>query len=416
MTAFVHRQYVTRADPPPGVGLGGRYVLDRILGAGGTADVYAGRDRLLARPVAVKWLRSDAEPAALERLGAEAALLAGLDHPGLVRFYDSGTEDGRPYLVMEQVGPASLRSVMAAGPMAPESVACIGRQVADALAYLHGRGLVHRDLTPGNVLVEGSRWHPARVWLADLGIARSHGAAHLTATGMTVGTPAFLSPEQVRGGTVTPASDVWSLGLVLLECLTGHREYEGPAAESAVARLTRPPVVPYDLPRPWATVLQAMLAPEADLRPAARELPALFAALAGPAAVGVEPRDAGDVIEGSTWRDRAAGVRWLHVEMALAMTAFVLLVLGLAIVRWDQAGFDSRGVGGASGHPVQVASTPASAGARTVKAQAVAQPLATRAQTAVDGTAGQPAARGHGKGKAHGHGKGQGHGPPDGDD
>jgi serine/threonine protein kinase len=169
---------------------------------------------------------------------------------------------------MEFVEGETLSDAMRSRPLAAERLAEIGAAVADALAHVHARGMVHRDVKPANVLLgkDGS------VKLTDFGIARLIDAAKVTSTGMMVGTASYLAPEQVAGEPVGPATDVYALGLVLLEALTGTREYDGPAIEAAMARLHRSPVMPATLPAGWPPVLAAMTAREVDARPSARDV------------------------------------------------------------------------------------------------------------------------------------------------
>lgn len=253
----------------PGSVIGDRYELGERIGRGGMADVFRANDRSLDRPVAVKVLRTfTADDADRARFSAEARTLARLNHPGLVMVLDAGTaEDDHPYLVMHLVEGPSLADRIGEGRLPHSAVAKIGRQVADALAYVHDNGVVHRDVKPGNVLLGAH----GRAWLADFGIARLlHDAARHTATGTMVGSPAYLSPEQLRGGDVGPAADVYSLGLVLLEALTGERAFPGSGVEAAMPRLHQQPALPDDLPSGWRELLGAMTA----LDPAARPGPA----------------------------------------------------------------------------------------------------------------------------------------------
>ena len=251
----------------PEARVGGRYRLEALVGRGGSAEVWGAEDEALGRRVAVKLVTATGGEDA-GRVGDEARLLARLSHPGLVPVYDAGTdESGRPWVVMELVRGETLADSVARGPLPPLRVAEIGRVLAEALAYVHGQGLVHRDVKPANVLLGDD----GRVRLTDFGIARLVDAASVTATGLTVGTASYLSPEQVTGSHVGPLSDVYSLGLVLLECLKGEREYPGSAVEVALARLSRPPAVPRRLPGGWPGLLEAMTARETDPRPTAAE-------------------------------------------------------------------------------------------------------------------------------------------------
>lgn len=245
--------------------LGGRYRLGGLVGRGGSAEVWQATDEALGRRVAVKLVTaSGGEDAA--RVGDEARLLAGLSHPGLVPVYDAGTDEaGRPYVVMELVEGETLADALRRGPLHLRDVAELGATLAEALGYVHAQGLVHRDVKPANVLLG----REGRVRLTDFGIARLVDAAKVTATGLTVGTASYLSPEQVTGEPVGPAADVYALGLLLLEAITGEREYPGTAVEVALARLHRPPVVP-PLPHGWGPLLTAMTASEPGRRPTAR--------------------------------------------------------------------------------------------------------------------------------------------------
>ena len=243
--------------------IGGRYRRERLLGRGGSAEVWCCTDEALDRQVALKLVTSSGGEDA-GRVGDEARLLARLSHPGLVPVYDAGTDDtGRPWVVMELVDGETLADPIRRGPMSSERVAEIGARLADALAYVHGEALIHRDVKPANVLLG----QDGRVRLTDFGIARLVDAAKVTATGLTVGTASYLSPEQVTAEPVGTAADVYSLGLVLLECLTGEREYPGSAVEVALARLSRPPRVPGGLPDGWPGLLTAMTDRDPARRP-----------------------------------------------------------------------------------------------------------------------------------------------------
>ncbi|KQQ41862.1 serine/threonine-protein kinase [Nocardioides sp. Leaf307] len=255
----------------------GRYRLGEVLGRGGMADVHRATDTVLAREVAVKLLRSTADQASdRARFTAEARTLAGLSHRGLVTVLDAGVDDEHPFLVMELVEGPTLGARLADGPLPAPEAARVGQQVADALSYAHGRGVVHRDVKPGNVLLAPD----GRVKLADFGIARLIGdTVRHTQTGTAVGTAAYLAPEQVRGEELDTSVDVWSLGLVLLEALTGERAYPGSPTESAMARLHRPPPVPADLPPGWSDLLRAMTAADPAARPSTAQVAARLGAL-----------------------------------------------------------------------------------------------------------------------------------------
>lgn len=246
--------------------LDGRYRLGDRLGGGAVAEVFRAVDERLARPVAVKLFRGDAAEE-LQRHEAEMRTLARLDHPSLVTVYDAGEEDGQPYLVMQLVEGDTLADELGRGPLGPERTARYGAALADALAYVHEQGFVHRDVKPANVLIAAD----GRVHLADFGIARLVDSAHVTRTGDVLGTPAYFAPEQVSGDAVGPAADVYALGLMLLECLTGRRPFEGTAMEVAMARLNRDPELPATVPAQWQDLLRAMTARAASGRITAKQ-------------------------------------------------------------------------------------------------------------------------------------------------
>jgi serine/threonine protein kinase len=282
--------------PDEPVVLADRYRLGEVIGRGGMAEVYRADDLKLARLVAVKLLLEGAgDENDRERFISEARTLAMLSHSGLVTVLDAGfgtstrqsavtgNENDRPFLVMELVDGSTLAQWMKDGPMRLDDLAPIAAQVADALAYVHDSGVVHRDVKPGNVLVG----HDGTVKLADFGIARLvEQRSHHTATGVAIGTAAYIAPEQVNGGTVEGAADVYALGLVLLEAITGRREYVGAPSEAALARLQRPPEIP-SLDPGWHELLTEMTALDPADRPSAAEVAVwMRATLSEPAPVG----------------------------------------------------------------------------------------------------------------------------------
>ncbi|WP_367138438.1 serine/threonine-protein kinase [Saccharothrix sp. HUAS TT1] len=246
--------------------LAGRYQLAGKIGAGGAAEVHRGWDVLLRRFVAVKLFRAG-DPADDERFDHEVRTLAALSHPGLLSVYDVGTCDGSSFVVMQLVEGTTLRDRLPSGTFTSAQVRALGHQLAETLAHVHGRQVVHRDVKPSNILLDGSD----TAYLADFGLARPIGSTRAAAAGQVVGTAAYLAPEQVRGDEVGPPADVYALGLVLLECLTGYREYQGNRVEAAVARLHRRPEVPRGLPLDLGRLLTAMTARSADRRPTAAQ-------------------------------------------------------------------------------------------------------------------------------------------------
>ncbi|MFJ5074051.1 serine/threonine-protein kinase [Streptomyces sp. NPDC088553] len=262
--------------------IAGRYRLDGLLGRGGAADVYEAVDLRLRRPVAVKVFRRR-DTRTEEHSDNEGRLLAQLQHPGLVTLFDSGRDEGRPFLVMELVRGTTLRRRLARSVLSVSETCRMGVALSSALAHVHGTGIVHRDVKPSNILLD--RTGAPR--LTDFGISRrfatadaptaapgdaASGAAAPATDGedILMGTACYMAPEQALGRTTGPRADVYSLGLVLLEALKGEREYGGPPLEAALARLHRPPEIPDGLPPELGKLLTAMTAHEASRRPDAR--------------------------------------------------------------------------------------------------------------------------------------------------
>lgn len=250
---------------------GGRYRVTGTLGHGGMASVYRAVDEQLGREVAVKVFRiGPVDHGERARAEAEIQTLAALRSPALVTLYDAALDDldGDSYLVMELVPGSDLATRLREGPLDRATTARVGAQVADGLAAVHAQGIVHRDVKPANVLLESDGSH---VKLADFGIALLRDAARVTGTGTVMGTAAYLAPEQVLAQGITGKADVYALGLVLLECLTGRQPFPGSAVESATARLTRSPEIDQHLPTAWRTLLHVMTAQDPADRPTAAE-------------------------------------------------------------------------------------------------------------------------------------------------
>lgn len=252
-----------------GAVLAGRYRLDRRVGSGGTSTVWRAHDLTLDRPVAVKaLLDGGVEEALAGRFEREASILARLDHPNVVPVLASGMDDGRPYLVMELIEGQPLSRVLGAGPLPLDDALALVADVAAGLAAAHRAGVVHRDVKPANIVC-GSDGSPR---LVDFGIARSSDLSTMTMPAAVLGTASYLAPEQARGETPTPATDVYALGCVLYACLTGRPPFEadGPLAvayrhvhDQPVAPGARRDGIP---PEVDAFVLRA-LAKEASARP-----------------------------------------------------------------------------------------------------------------------------------------------------
>ena len=269
------------ADALIGSLLDGRYRITALIGRGGMAAVYRASDEELPREVAVKLMEpGSTDPEELGRQRNEIEMLASLNHHALVTLLDAGAEQTpageRAFIVMELIDGPNLREVLAEG-LPPQQVGHIGADLAEALHYMHARDIVHRDIKPANILLTPSDL-PHRQFhakLADLGIAKLLNSNPLTSTGLIIGTADYLSPEQASGAIAGPASDVYSLGLVLLETLTGDKAFAGTTAETLGARLVSRPAIPDSLGAAWTSLLMGMTA----LDPAER-ISALDVALA----------------------------------------------------------------------------------------------------------------------------------------
>ncbi len=272
--------------------LDGRYQLGECVGQGGMARVYRAEDVMLGRTVAVKIMRTEAEqPSIPPRAHMEMSLLASLNHPSLVTLFDAKIVPGQPeYLVMELVQGPSLGTVLNDGPLDAAEVAGIGEELASALHVVHRAGIVHRDVKPSNVLLSDSSRPGRRYWakLADFGVAYLADSTRHTTPGTVIGTAAYLAPEQVRGEPAGPAADVYALGLLLLETITGSRAFpEASGIGRVMARLVDDPDVPAWLGPEWAALLHEMIARDPAARPTALDvahrLPALPTDLVRPA-------------------------------------------------------------------------------------------------------------------------------------
>ncbi|MGA7147983.1 MAG: serine/threonine-protein kinase [Microbacterium sp.] len=257
--------------------LDGRYQLLECVGQGAMAKVYRADDVMLGRTVAVKLMRAEADvltsPA---RARNEMTVLASLSHPSLVKLFDGSMVPGRAgYLVMEFVDGATLGEELRKGPLRPGDAQHLAGELASALHVVHEAGIVHRDVKPSNILLTptGIPARPHHAKLADFGIAYLLDSTHVTTPGTVIGTAAYLAPEQVRGEQVTGAADVYALGLVLLEALTGQRAFPHASGIGAVmARLADPPAIPDWVGPGWSRLLGDMTATDAADRPSAIEV------------------------------------------------------------------------------------------------------------------------------------------------
>ena len=300
-----------------GHGVGERYELGDVLGQGGAATVYRALDRQTGRHVAIKLYEIALFTGDRPQHQAELAALVRLHHPGLVRLYDTGFHNDCVFLVMQLVDGEPLSQRIARGPLPVATVVELGWQLASTLAYVHARGVIHRDVKPGNVLVDAND----RCFLADFGVSRLVDTTRCTVSGMTLGTPAFLAPEQVRGQRLGSAIDIYALGLVLLEALTGTKEYPGGAVESAVARLHRSPHIPPTLPARLRFLLRAMTVDDPVARPDAATVASRLTAL----------RDGDRTVETPSARPGPRRYRWSVGPLLLAGAAATMGVLTLSV-------------------------------------------------------------------------------------
>ncbi|MCS5734473.1 serine/threonine-protein kinase [Herbiconiux daphne] len=289
------------SSPNTGELLDGRYRLDSRVGVGGMGVVYRAHDETLGRTVAVKVFNDSAAGAA--RTASETRLLAALNHSSLVTLFDARVSGEPPdYLVMEYVEGPTLRDRIAEGAIDRHDVEVMTRDLAEALHVVHQAGIVHRDVKPSNVLLRRSHvpGEGFRAKLADFGIAHLIDSTRITSVGTVVGTAAYLSPEQVRGEEPAPAADVYALGLVVIEALTGTRAFAQTGAhEAALARLTSDPVIPGALGYPWKSLLTAMTTRDPAERPTALEVVLAIdrLRLTGAAERAAEPGDAADATD-----------------------------------------------------------------------------------------------------------------------
>jgi serine/threonine protein kinase/polyhydroxyalkanoate synthesis regulator phasin len=223
--------------------LDGRYQTERLLGTGGMAAVWSGRDLRLDRPVAIKELSGDglSQPMALERFNREARAVGRLSHPNVVSVYDFGTQDGDPYLVMELVEGPTVARLLNDGPLPVADVLAIASQICDGLAAAHAAGIIHRDIKPANLILTPT----GVVKICDFGVARlldTAGHADLTRSAAAMGSPMYMAPEQINGGPVDPRTDLYALGCTMYAMLAGSPPFStGGSLSIAHEHITRPP-------------------------------------------------------------------------------------------------------------------------------------------------------------------------------
>src|SRR5215469_3641325 len=253
----------------PSVMVAGRYRLDGQIASGGSGEVWRGVDTTLDRPVAIKVLHAEhaRHAEARARFQAEARHAGALSHPGIAQVYDYGDAGPghRPYLVMELVIGRSLARVLASGPLDPARTMDLVAQAAAGLHAAHSAGLVHRDIKPANLLLGPG----GQVKITDFGIASAAGSALSTRGETLIATVAYLAPERVDGEPATPASDLYSLGIVAWECLAGGPPFPGFGVEVALAHRDRPlPPLPPDVPRHVSALVAELAAKDPAARPA----------------------------------------------------------------------------------------------------------------------------------------------------
>jgi eukaryotic-like serine/threonine-protein kinase len=326
-----------------------RYELERVLGTGGMATVFCAFDTVLERKVALKILHEQfaADEDYVARFENEARAAARLTHPNIVTVIDRGAQDGRRFIVFEHVEGETLKQLARReGPLPIELVLRLGADVARGLAFAHTNGIVHRDIKPQNVLVDDH----GRAKVTDFGIARTGTATGHTETGTILGTGSYISPEQARGERAGPASDVYALGAVLHELLTGRPPYDGPSLVAVAMSHVRDPVPDVaaerpDCPPELAALVERCLAKDAGDRPSATDVAGELAAIAHGPDHEASPEERTFVISRRTpgRRRRRTGRRLWIVAVAVLLTA------GAAVAALLVAGGDDRA---ASGDPV----------------------------------------------------------------
>ncbi len=299
-------------DARAGDRVAGRYRLDSLLGSGGMGRVWRGRDEVLGREVAIKELRippgvSQDEAALLtRRMAREAQAAARLVHPNIVTVYDVATHEGQPWIVMRLVTGRSLdRLIRDEGPLPAHRAAGIAVQILAALRVAHSAGVVHRDIKPGNVIVQPGD----EVVLTDFGIATIEGESAITSSGTLVGSPTYLAPERALGRAAGPESDLWSTGVTLYEMVEGHPPYQRDSPLATLAAVINDPPPPHHQSGLLAAVLDGLLRKEPETRMPLGLATTLLGRVAGSAATTAEPAPDESPTADLNVRDTAIDIR-----------------------------------------------------------------------------------------------------------
>ncbi|HSD24739.1 MAG TPA: Stk1 family PASTA domain-containing Ser/Thr kinase [Solirubrobacterales bacterium] len=337
------------AEPQTGELVDERYRLDRKIGSGGMADVWLAEDTELDRKVAVKILHDNfaQDSEFVQRFQREAQAAAGLQHPNVVGIFDRGAFDGTYFIAMEYVDGPSLKDLVKGG-MSPKDAIDFTRQILNAARFAHRKGIVHRDLKPQNVLIDDE----GRARVADFGIARAGESSDITATGSVMGTAQYISPEQAQGRETTPRSDIYSIGVILYEALTGRVPFQGDSAVAVALKQVseaprRPSAINPNVPPALDAVVMRALAkdPDARFKDADAFLRALDAAEKAPdtarpqdtaAYAAVTPEGEtemrhGEVVE-EEWVVERRSRRWRWIVLAL-LAAGVAALVAFALTR-----------------------------------------------------------------------------------
>ena len=367
--------------------LGGRYELVEVLGTGGMATVWRGRDQVLGREVAVKVLSQHyaADPGFLARFEREARHAASVSNPRLVTVFDSGVDRGMPFLVMELVSGQTLRQVLdEAGMLPPGQAVGIAAAVCEGLGAAHAAGLVHRDIKPANIMLAGPD-----VKILDFGIARADGTRAGTAAGTVLGTAAYLSPEQAAGGPAGPGSDLYSLGCVLFEMLTGTPPFGGETMVALAYRQVHDDPGPPSARRPGLPpvldqITAWLLAKDPAARPASATAAraALLDALtpgstAAPGSTAVLPTALAQEA-GRGWRPRPA-----EIVLGTALAAVLIALVAVLLTGQHSTG-PGPTAGGRTGAAAATSQVPLGAGASTAVTTTNAGALPPVAAAAAD--------------------------------